>query len=512
MVRQHYLLVRHVEFIVRASRVSVRQSLEVVVVFPESKVERARMKTQIAGRISATLVCVAISFVVSSSVGFAQKKTQVFTPAEIKRSKTSVIEQLRELFKPSDPKDLEKLAEPEPKPYVRVVPGTDGKSTLIYKLRYVQARDLVSPLESIVSRASTVECSEQKNLIVIHDDTKKIPELIEAIEKMDIVVPQILVEARVVEVFLQSGTERDVRLEYRKIDRGDGTVNSGGFNLTAPSQNRQPLQGTKLNWTPYSPGTTTSRIAKNLDLYIRWLQNTRNARILSAPNIIVDLGATASIVTGEDLPIQETQVTGNSVTTSTRYKRIGVKLNVTPDLINSREVRLKVFPEVTSVIRYEQFTQNNLTFSTPVIAIRNINTELSMRDGEIIILGGLYSTEKMVTKRRTPYLSDLPLIGELFTALDETNIQKQLVFFLKMHIMKRGDGIFAKQDLEKTSGDMRKAADIIESSDTIFPINNSPYRQKELIPVKRRMEEDAKKSDEGGTADGTASPPDGDSK
>ena len=440
----------------------------------------------------------------------AQKKVEVFTPEEIQQSKKSVIEQLRELFSPSPPKEVETLAEPESKPYVRVIPGTEGKSTLIYKLKYVQAKDLVSPLESIVSRTSTVECSEQKNLIVIHDDAKKIPELIEAIEKMDISIPQIMVEARIVEVFLQSGTERDIRLEYRKIDRGDGTINSAGFNLTAPSQNRQPLQGTKLNWTPYSPGTTTSRIAKNLDIYIRWLQNTRNARILSAPNIIVDLGATASIVTGEDLPIQETQVTGNSVTTSTRYKRIGVKLNVTPDLINDNEVRLKVFPEVTSVSRYEQFTQNDLTFSTPVIAIRNINTELSMKDGEIIILGGLYSTEKMVTKRRTPYLSDLPLIGDLFTALDESDIQKQLVFFLKMHILRNKDRIFAHQDLEKTSDEMRKAADIIEESSTIFPINNRRYRQKELAPVKRRRAEELKngaKDANGNGTDDTANPP-----
>ena len=428
-------------------------------------------------------------------LSFSVSAQEVLTPEEMEQNKLSVIEQLRALFQ-NDRKAIKAAAErlaPDIKPYVRVVKGTDGKGTLIYRLRNTNGKDLVSPLESIVSRSATVEYSEEKNIIVIHDAEAKIPEIIDAIGKIDIKVPQVLVEARVLEVFLQSGTERDIRLEYTKIDRGDGTINKAGFNLTAPSQNRQPGQGTALDWTPYSPGTTTSRIAKNLNLYVRWLQNTRNARILSAPNIIVDLGATASIVTGEDLPIQETQVTGNSVTTSTRYKRIGVKLNVTPLIINKDKVQLKVFPEVTSVIRYEQFTQNNLTFSTPVIAIRNINTELAMKDGEIIILGGLYSTEKMITKRRTPYLSDLPLIGDLFTALDESNVQKQLVFFLKMHILKPSDGIFAHQDLEQTSDDMRKAADIIEESNTIFPINNRRYRKKELIPVKKRRQADIKK-------------------
>jgi type II secretory pathway component GspD/PulD (secretin) len=209
------------------------------------------------------------------------------------------------------------------------------------------------------------------------------------------------------------------------------------------------------------------------------LQNTRDAKILSAPNILVDLGSTASIITGEDLPIQETQVTGNSVTTSTHYKRIGVKLNVTPLLINRDVVQIQVNPEVTSVVRYQQFTQNDTTISTPVIAIRNINTKLSMIDGEILMLGGLYSSEKLTTKRRTPYLSDLPVIGEIFTALDESDVQKQLIFFLKMHVVFPGGDIDESfQDVEKVSGDLRKASKIIERSKTIFPLNNLPQRRR----------------------------------
>ncbi|MBN1865642.1 MAG: hypothetical protein JW808_12160 [Victivallales bacterium] len=409
---------------------------------------------------------------------------EVLTEEEREQNKQAVISKLEELFAPRDPERIESLVREPLPPYVEVVKGEDGKSTVIYRCRYAQAKSLVSAMESVVSSGATVEAVTEKNLVVIYDLDSKVDELRSALEKMDIPVPQLLVEAQIIEVYLEAKTERDVRVEYRKVDSDDGTTSTFGFNLTAPAQNLQPGQGSGFNFYPYSSGTTADRIMKNLNLYIRWLQNTRDAKILSAPNIIVDLGSTASIITGEDLPIQETQVTGNSVTTSTFYKRIGVKLNVTPMLINRDMVQLKVNPEVTSVVRFEQFTQNEITVSTPVIAIRNINTELSMLDGEIIMLGGLYSTERLVTKRRTPYLSDLPLIGELFTALDESNVQKQLIFFLKMHVITPGqpEGLVSR-DLEKISDDMQKASEIIEKSPTIFPLNLAPHRRKLLKEI-----------------------------
>lgn len=420
-----------------------------------------------------------ICFLSLSLFGQRIPKTEPRTPEQMEENKKNVIQKIEQLFSPTDPLILERFKKPPLPAYVKIIKGSDKRATLIYRVRYAQAKNLVNAMESVISSAATVEYAEEKNLIVINDLDSKMSELQEALEKMDIPVPQLLVEAKIIEVYLEAGTERDVRVEYQKIDRGDGNTSTLGFNLASPTQNLQQDQGAGFDFFPYSSGTTTSRIMKNLNLYIRWLQNTRDAKVLSAPNIIVDLNSTASIITGEDLPIQETQVTGNSVTTSTHYKRIGVKLNVTPLLINDDVVQLKVNPEVTSVARYEQFTQNDLTFSTPVIAIRNINTELSMIDGEIIMLGGLFSSEKLTTKRRTPYVSDLPLIGELFTALDESDVQKQLIFFLKMHVIKPGNVDDTElRDLEKIADDLHEASKAIERSEVIFPLNKLPQRKK----------------------------------
>ncbi len=413
-------------------------------------------------------------FIGALSVYAAEKED---TPEQREVNKKSVAKKLSELFKATDPAKLQRLIKADVKPYLKIIENKkEGRSTLIYRCRYAKAQGLVNPMESVVSSTATVEYSEEKNLIVINDLTTKMEELKQALLAMDIQVPQLLVEAQIVEVYIEAGMDRDVRLEYTKTDRGDGNTSIFGSDLVPPPQ-VPPGQGAGFDFFPYSSGTTTSRITKNFNLFIKWLKNTRDAKILSAPNMIVDLGSTASIITGEDLPIQETQVTGDTVTTSTRYKRIGVKLNVTPELINKDIVQIQVNPEVTSVVRYDTFVQNGNEIKTPVIAIRNINTELSMVDGEIIMLGGLYSSEKLTAKRKTPFLSDIPYIGELFNSTEDSDVQKQLIFFLKIHVITPGNPDDNKfRDLDKISEDIQKAAEIINDSDKIFPLKKMRLR------------------------------------
>lgn len=423
------------------------------------------------------------------------------SPEKRKANKEAVVKKLTDLYKPTDPEKLRLLLPSQVAPYVRIIENKEDKrSTTIYRCRFAKAKGLVNSMESVISPTATVEYSEEKNLLVINDLSSKKEELKEALLALDIQVPQLLVEAQIIEVYIESGMERDIRLEYTKTDRGDGTTSTFGTDLVPPPQ-VPPTQAAGLDFFPYSSGDTTSRIMKNFNIFIKWLKNTRDAKILSAPNMIVDLGATASIITGEDLPIQETQVTGDTVTTSTRYKRIGVKLNVTPELINEDIVQIQVNPEVTSVVRYETFFQNGIEIKSPVIAIRNINTELSMIDGEIIMLGGLYSSEKLVSKRKTPFLSDIPYIGELFNSTDDSDVQKQLIFFLKMHVITPGNIENSKfQDLEKISSNIQNAADIIEDSDKIFPLKkmrnrNDFIRMIEESPTIESFKESNKKLD-----------------
>jgi type II secretory pathway component GspD/PulD (secretin) len=412
---------------------------------------------------------------------FAEEEKIPKSYEEREKDKDEVIKKIEELITPSprpiaDGKEMEEMP-----PYIKIITGKDERSTLIYKCRNIKSKSILDALEGMVSSSGTVEESADQNMIIISDISSKTDDFKVALLSMDVKNPQVLVEAKIVEVSVDESMQRDVKMEYTKVQTDKGLTNTYGYNLSAPSQTPLGNQGGGFNFFPYSSGSKNSNL-KDFNVFLQWLKTARDAKVLSSPNIIVDLGTTASMVAGEDVPIIQTQVNGGTVTTSTLFKRIGVKLNVTPIIINDDSVKLLINPEVSSITRFEQSTQNGISVNNPVIAVRNINTELTAGDNEIILLGGLYSNAVLKTTRKTPVLGDMPgLIGDMFTALDLSDVKKQLVFFMKIGILKKTgtrDG-FVGYDLNKSASDIKDIGDSLHQDKDLFPITNLRYTNPE---------------------------------
>jgi type II secretory pathway component GspD/PulD (secretin) len=144
--------------------------------------------------------------------------------------------------------------------------------------------------------------------------------------------------------------------------------------------------------------------------------------------LILRRGTEGSIITGEEVPIQTQTVTSGTVSTSTTFKSVGIKLRVTPVMVSGNKVRMKVAPEVSNVTRVDQS-------GAPIIAVRSANTELEMLDGQMVSIGGLLRTEEREVERRVPVLASIPLLGWFFRGKEKQSIQSQLVIFLSMRIL-----------------------------------------------------------------------------
>ena len=383
----------------------------------------------------------------------------------VKGSVRNVALELESLLKPTDQAKKTMRASSSP-PYLKIINGKNERSTLVYRCRYAKSKSIMNGLESTLSATGTAEESEEQNLVVINDRSEHMIDIKEAVLALDVFTPQILVEAKVVEVLLGEGQQRDVDITFNRHDASQNLDSSAGVSTNTSTFNT----GDSFNWYPYIGGDTGDSVTKNLNTAIKWLISANDAKVLSAPNMIVSLNATASIVTGQDIPIQSIQVVSGSTTTSTNFKRVGVTLNVTPKLINDNSVSLEVNPQVSNVVRYEDITQADGTYSVPVIAVRNIQTELTLGDGQIITLGGLYAYTEKNTEERIPMLSDIPYIGEVFTGKNETKELTQLIFFLKVSILNQEEiekGII--YDPGRQAETMRKVGDIIQNSPQIFP-------------------------------------------
>ena len=391
--------------------------------------------------------------------------------------KLNVIKRLEALFRGSaKPIVQTKKFDPAP-PYIAMheIPAKDeltpARMIIVYRLRFVDAEAARNAVDAIVGESGVAELSEKQNIIIINTEKDKASAIEKALLSLDQPQPQILVEAQIIEVQLEQGEVRDVQAQYSQKDGKTGTIDTYGFKLDSPGQNNNIDQNSGFNFFPISTSDANGGY-KKLQIALNWLSTSTDAKILASPNIIADLGTEATMTTGEEIPYAEANMTNVGVAQNIKFKKTGANLQIKPVLINKDTVRLEIKPEIILAVRYQTFTQKdsegNVTSesSIPVVSVRKIETTLTAADGEIIMLGGLYSSEATERLRKTPFLSDLPIIGDFFTAKDATIYDKQLLFFMKIHILQSPYSVML--DPEANAAMIQDIGRAVRDSGTLF--------------------------------------------
>ena len=420
-----------------------------------------------------------------------------------KRNVQSVAEQLRTLLEPV-PENAKRIVTPLPKPDFTIIPGNSGRSTLIYRCRYIQAnRASVTAIENML-RNGSVEFHAEQNLLTIYDSSDNIENLKNALLAIDKPMPQVVVEVKVVEVLFSDGMSRSLSAQFNDSHRSKNALNEHGLLKSTGGMTNNSLSGSSetaglnLNWYPYVSGT------KSLQTSFQWVLNGQDAKVLTSPNLVISRNEEASLSTGQDIPIQEMSTTSSGTNIATTFRRVGATLTLTPMIINDNLVTLKVAPEVSTVQQYQRINQGYdattgeaISFQVPVISIRNLETTLTLRDGEVIMMGGLYSNRSSMQEDRTPLLSDLPYLGELFTSKNREQEIVHLVFFMRVHILRPAEdpsGIgFDPDDVANVSG---KIGEILQNSPSLPKLKSTIQQLKEEFidePERRRKANDPEK-------------------
>jgi len=413
---------------------------------------------------SAAAVCGALIALTSLPVSLPaaeQEAPVIRTEDDLKKGKEnvrSVIEELAELF--ADDAPAPALGEAKQQimaPYSKVIPSANGRGTLIFRPRFTSSKKMFKALDGIITGTTLVEPLEEQNEIVINADLKEVESYKEILEAMDIPSPQILIEAKVVEVMFSDGMQRNLSFMFQ------GSRYKVGAKTTIPGNTSTGTSGAGGDFTPYS-GKNSMNIA------FQWLETAQDATVLSSPNILISRNEVSRIITGEEIPIQEASSSGSTILMSTTFKNVGVTLEVEPSMINLDNVTLRIYPKVSNVLRYETVSSGGNDYSVPVISARSVETHLRMQDKQVVMMGGLYSNRTALQQERIPIISDLPYVGELFTGKNETKEITQLVFFLKVHIIppdRVASGVFF--DFDRSAKVSEALSKIVAHSDTFPP-------------------------------------------
>jgi MSHA biogenesis protein MshL len=243
---------------------------------------------------------------------------------------------------------------------------------------------------------------------------------------------QVIIEAKIMEVTLNDDYQQGI-----KWDQVLGSI--GSTNLAFSTTGA--IAG---NFISNAIGGTSSLSISNKDFsgVIDLLSTQGNVQVLSSPRITATNNQKAVIKVGGDeyyvTEVSSTTTTGTSTTTTPEINLTpffsGIALDVTPQIDGNGEVILHVHPSVTSTDEQTKVIKlGNEEIILPLAksSVRESDTIIRAKSGEIVVIGGLIETRKVELESKTPFLGDIPFMGELFKSKSETTQKKELVIMLK---------------------------------------------------------------------------------
>ncbi|AZQ86403.1 pilus (MSHA type) biogenesis protein MshL [Colwellia sp. Arc7-635] len=243
---------------------------------------------------------------------------------------------------------------------------------------------------------------------------------------------QVIIEAKIMEVTLNDDYQQGV-----KWDQVLGHIESTDIGFSSTGS----IVGSTIS-SAIGGTTSLSFLNKDFSGVIDLLSTQGNVQVLSSPRITATNNQKAIIKVGEDeyfvTDVSSTTTTGTSTTTTPEIDLTpffsGIALDVTPQIDADGEVILHIHPSVT--ITDEQTKTIRLSNEDIILplaqsSVRESDTIIRAKSGEIVVIGGLIETRKVNIESKTPFLGDIPFMGELFKSKSESVQKKELVILLK---------------------------------------------------------------------------------
>lgn len=278
------------------------------------------------------------------------------------------------------------------------------------------------PQDQVESSRLTVIADELNNGLIIRATDQEYREIIDLVERMDVMAPQVLIEATIAEVRLTDALDFGVRWFFES-QAGDG-------------DNRVLLTDDPGGSTdPVVPGFSYAFMGTDINVALSALDAVTDVSVLSAPSIMVQNNQSANLQVGDEVPIvtQTAQSVGDAgapIVSNVTLRETGVILEVTPRINASGVVVLDVTQEVSSVR-----PNNTSGIDSPTIQQLRFTSTVAARSGATIALGGLIQETETTDSTGVPGLSRIPGLGGAFRSRTDTVRRSELVIFLTPRII-----------------------------------------------------------------------------
>ncbi|RJP35200.1 MAG: hypothetical protein C4527_01030 [Candidatus Omnitrophota bacterium] len=259
-------------------------------------------------------------------------------------------------------------------------------------------------------------------------------EVFKLLEVLDQPVSQLLIEAKVVQV-------RSQALKDQGIDWGGVYTfnNSGGYTFSYDRQRDEPggiVTQSNQDTLQYTNNVT------NFKVTLSALINDGDARVLFSPRVVTQNNKEAYIASGQEIQIPSgLDINGN---TSFRERQVALELGVTPRVLANSLISLSIR------VRNDTVNYNQPEISgVPPLDVNSVESFVTLRDSDMVIIGGILTTQDSNQRSRIPLLSDIPLLGSAFRNNSKRIEQSELIIVITPRIITNEEGFL----IDETAGD-----------------------------------------------------------
>lgn len=290
-----------------------------------------------------------------------------------------------------------------------------GRSVRTFRLDYAQPEAIRSVVEEFLSPIGTVTAYTPLRSVVVEDLPHVLDRLADMVLLLDQAPRQVLIEAKILEVYLSK--DASLGIDWTLLfseDGGSGTVDVQGFANPAASG----LEGVFMSW---GKGDFTGALEA--------LAGIDKLNTLASPRVMAVDGMTAGIQIGGQLGFTVRTIVDNTVIESVQFLDTGAQLTITPTITSDGYVQMEIHPELSDGVIQEGLPSKTTT---------QVTSNVLVRDGETVFIGGLIREREETIRRGIPLLMNIPLLG-IFFGHNTIDVQKsEVVVLLTPHILDPG--------------------------------------------------------------------------
>ena len=328
--------------------------------------------------------------------------------------------------------------------------------TDLIQVNYANASELATVLsgddgESLLTEQGSVQVVERTNSLLIKDTQTKLDEVRSLLEKMDVPVRQVLIEARIVTLSTNFSKELGVKWSGGKnqasdsrviiaggknsgfkFKDGEKVIDSNGFvqgNLNTTFKGDNVF--TDLGVAGSTAATLGIGFVTNgtlLNLELSALLSDGGGEVISQPKVVTADKQTALIKAGKQIPYTEASSSGAA---TVAFQDAVLSLEVTPQITPEGRVIMDI--KVTN-----DDTTGSAPNGVPIIDKNEITTQVLVDDGETVVLGGVFKQTKKSEVHKVPVLGDIPYVGSLFRKKTSSDDKSELMVFITPRVIEEG--------------------------------------------------------------------------